>query len=337
MDLSILLWLLGGLLLLAVAMGVFLVLATLWITAKAERLVPARGKFVGVDGNRIHYVEEGEGQPIIFLHGMGAQLHHFRHTLFGRFGPGYRLIALDRPGSGHSVRARGASGRLPEQAEIVRHFIEALGLEKPLIVGHSLGGAIALTLAVEHPQAISGIALLAPLTHLEPRVREKFGSLYIQSPLLRWIMAHTVAMPAGLRYARHTLKFVFAPQITPADYMVDGGGWCGLRPSHFYATSTDVVAIERDLGGLEPRYGEIAMPAGILFGTRDRVLGIHVHGAPMTEKIRGLDFEPVEGLGHMPQFIEPERVTAFIKRIAERAFASPISPRADGNFTEPLG
>jgi len=63
------------------------------------------------------------------------------------------------------------------------------------------------------------------------------------------------------------------------------------------------------------------VPSGILFGARDRVLGIDVHGRPVADRIRGLDFERVEGLGHMPQFIEPERVTAFIKRIGERAFA----------------
>ncbi|MER9444215.1 alpha/beta hydrolase [Mesorhizobium sp. M0340] len=100
------------------------------------------------------------------------------------------------------MRARGASGRLPEQAEIVRRFIEALGLEKPLVVGHSLGGAIALTLAVEHPEAISGVALLAPLTHMEPDAREKFGPLYINSPLRRRIMAHTVANPGGSQICR---------------------------------------------------------------------------------------------------------------------------------------
>jgi pimeloyl-ACP methyl ester carboxylesterase len=322
MLLSILSWLLGSLLLLAVIIAACLMLATWWIAAKAERLVPALGKFIEIDGNRIHYVEEGEGRPIVFLHGLGAQLHHFRHTLFGRFGPGYRLIALDRPGSGHSVRASGATGRLPEQAEIVRRFIEGLGLEKPLVVGHSLGGAIALTLALEHPRTISGIALLAPLTHMEARVREKFGSLYIASPLLRRIMAHTLAVPAGLKYARRTLAFVFGPQATPAGYMVEGGGWLGLRPSHFYATSTDIVAIERDLGLIEQRYGEITLPAGILFGARDRVLGIDIHGRPMADKIGGLDFERVDGLGHMPQFIDPERVTAFIKRMAERAFAA---------------
>ena len=321
MLVSILLWLLGGLLLLAVVVAGCLVLATLWIAAKAERLVPPVGRFIEIDGNRIHYVETGEGRPIVFLHGLGAQLHHFRHTLFGRFGPGYRLIALDRPGSGYSVRASGATGRLPEQADIVRRFIEALGLERPLVVGHSLGGAVTLTLAVEHPQAIAGIALLGPLTHLETRARQRFDLLYVPSRLLRRIMAYTVAIPASLKYAEPTMKFIFAPQAFPTDYMVSGGGWLGLRPAHFHATSTDVVAVEQDLGRIEQRYGEIAMPAGILFGSADRVIDIRTHGEPMRDEIEGLDFERVDGLGHMLQFIEPERVTAFIKRIAERAFA----------------
>lgn len=320
MLVSILLWLLGGMLLMALVIAACLVAATLWIAAKAERLVSASGQFVEIDGNCIHYVETGEGRPIVFVHGLGAQLHQFRHTLFSRFGPGYRLIALDRPGSGYSVRARGATGRLPEQAEIVRRFIETLGLERPLVVGHSLGGAVTLTLAVEHPEAISGIALLAPLTRLEAGVREKAGLLYIRSRLWRRIMAYTAAVPTSLRYARQTLEFIFAPQAVPADYMVNGGGWLGLRPSHFHATSTDFVAVEEDLGRIEQRYGEIAMPAGIFFGSADRVIDMRIHGEPMKDRIGGLDSETVDGLGHMPQFAEPDRVIAFIKRIAERAF-----------------
>ena len=321
MLISVLSWLLGGLLGVVVLVLLGLMLATWRIAAKAERLVPACGKFIEIAGNRIHYVEEGEGRPIVFLHGLGAQLHHFRHTLFGSFGAGYRLIALDRPGSGYSVRARGATGRLPEQAEIVRRFIEELGLERPLIVGHSLGGAIALALAIEHQKAISGLALLAPLTHMDARDEGRSDLLYIRSPLLRRIMAHTLAIPMSLAYAARTLAFLFAPQPVPADYMVAGGGWCGLRPGHFYATSTDVVAIERDLAGIEERYGEIAMPAGILFGGDDRVLDIEVHGWPMAQRIHGLDFERIEGHGHMPQFVEPERVVTFIQRVAARAFA----------------
>lgn len=321
MLLSILLWMLGAVLSLAALAAVGLVLVTRLIAVRAERLVPATGKFVEIDGNRIHYVEAGEGRPIVFLHGLGAQLHQFRHPLFGRMGPGYRLIALDRPGSGYSTRARGATGRLPEQAAQVRRFIETLGLERPLVVGHSLGGAVALTLAVEHPNAISGLALLAPLTHLEPDLPERSGSLYIVSPLRRWLMAHTLAVPTSLRYARRTLEFLFSPQSVPVDYMVEGGGWCGLRPGHFQATSTDLVAIGHDLGRVEQRYGEIAMPTGILFGSADHVLGIDVHGRPMAGRVEALDFEVADGLGHMPQFVEVERVAAFIERIARRAFA----------------
>ncbi|WP_137934614.1 alpha/beta fold hydrolase [Mesorhizobium comanense] len=334
MLLSVVSWLLAILLLVVTLAVACLVLATFWIAAKATRLVPPVGKFIEIDGNRIHYVDEGEGRPIVFVHGLGAQLHHFRHTIFGRFGPGYRLIALDRPGSGYSVRAAGATGRLPEQAQLVRRFIETLGLERPLVVGHSLGGAITLTLAVEHPDAISGIALLAPLTHLEAGMREKTGLLNIPSRPLRWIMAHTVAIPMSLRYARPTMEFIFAPQTLPADYMTAGGGWLGLRPAHFQATSADVVAIERDLGRIEQRYGEIAMPAGILFGTADRVLDFHVHGAPMQGKIGALDFEAVDGIGHMPQFAEPKRIVDFIERIASRAF--PSRPPHD-KFNEPTG
>ncbi|MEW6632459.1 MAG: alpha/beta hydrolase [Pseudomonadota bacterium] len=322
MLIAVLSWVLGGLLVSVGLVALVLVFGTQWIAAKAERLVPARGKFIDVDGNRIHYVEEGEGRPVVFVHGLGAQLHHFRHTLFGRFGTGYRLIALDRPGSGYSVRRSDASGRLPEQAQVVRRFIEELGLERPIIVGHSLGGAVALTLAVLHPEAISGIALLSPLTHLEEEARRKLDLLYVPSRTLRRIMAYTMAIPASLKYAEPTMRFIFAPQAVPKDYMIAGGGWLGLRPAHYYATSTDVVAVERDLGRIEERYGEISMPAGILFGTADRVIGIGVHGEPMLDKVKGIDFERVEGLGHMPQFAEPERVVAFIERIAARAFAS---------------
>lgn len=94
-----------------------------------------------------------------------------------------------------------------------------------------------------------------------------------------------------------------------------------------------IVAIERDLGLIEQRYGEITLPAGILFGARDRVLGIDIHGRPMADKIGGLDFERVDGLGHMPQFIDPERVTAFIKRMAARLCRQQPFRRRLSDFT----
>ncbi|TJW83625.1 MAG: alpha/beta hydrolase, partial [Mesorhizobium sp.] len=71
MLISVLSWLVGGLLVAAIVAVLGFMLATWRIAARAERLVPACGKFIEIDGNRIHYVEEGEGRPIVFLHGLG--------------------------------------------------------------------------------------------------------------------------------------------------------------------------------------------------------------------------------------------------------------------------
>jgi pimeloyl-ACP methyl ester carboxylesterase len=297
----------------------YFVYATRRIAAEAERLVPPAGKFVDIDGNRIHYVEQGEGRPILFIHGLGAQLLQFRHPLFSRL-DGYRLVALDRPGSGYSLRRNGASARLTEQARVVRRFIEEMGLEKPLLVGHSLGGLVALTVALDYPKEISGMVLLAPLTRYQDTLPPEFKALYIRSPLKRWLWANTIAIPAARKHAPQTLAFVFGPQEPNEDYLIKGGGWAGLRPSHFYGAVSDFTAIEHDLPALEKRYGEIDMPAGILFGTKDRVLDYQRHGLGLKGMISGIEIEILEGIGHMPHYAASDHVVAFIRRIAERAF-----------------
>lgn len=297
-----------------------------WMTRRvardAERYVPPCGDFVTVDGCDIHYIERGEGRPILMIHGLGGTLHHMRRPLMEEFGDGYRLIALDRPGSGYSTRPYSFDGRLSEQARLIAGFIDALGLERPLLVGHSLGGAVALATALDYPGKVAGLALIAPLTAREDQVAPQLRPLAIRSPLLRRIVAHTLAIPTSIRASPQTLDFVFGPQKPPRDFAVPGGAMAGMRPSHFYAASTDLVALRHDLREIEARYGEIGIPSGILFGSSDRVLGYRRHGLAMEEKIAGLDLEIAEGIGHMPQYSDTQRVVAFIRRIAERAFAA---------------
>ena len=296
--------------------------ATRRISRDAEHAVPPRGRFVTVEGCDIHYIEQGEGRPILMIHGLGGTLHHMRRPLMEEFGDGYRLIALDRPGSGYSTRPRGFDGRLSEQARLVAGFIDALGLEKPLLVGHSLGGAVALTTAQLYPDKVAGLALLAPLTHNESELAPEFRRLAIVSPLLRRIVSETLAVPASVRMAPQTLAFIFGPQTPPPDYAIAGGGVAGLRPSHFRATSADLVALRDEMAAVERRHGEIDMPVGIIFGSADRVLDHKRHGIAMEGRIGGIDVEIMEGVGHMLQYADTERVVAFIRRIAARAFGA---------------
>lgn len=307
----------------AIAVVVYYAALTRRIAADAERRIPMVGRTVSIDGNRIHYVDEGEGPPIVFIHGLGGQLHHFRHPLFPAMGEGSRLIAIDRPGSGYSTRPGGGE-RIPEQAATIAKFIDVLGLERPVVVGHSLGGAIALRLALDFPGKVSALALISPLTRYIPQPPEQFGGLYIASPLKRRFIAHTFAVPASLKHAQATLDFIFGPQAVTPNYAYGGGGYLGLRPSHFYAASSDLVAVEKDLGAQDKRYGELRMPVGIIYGDQDRVLDFRRQGQEMADKVEGLDLEILEGVGHMPQFVEPDRVAAFIRRVGDRAMESRV-------------
>lgn len=309
----------------ALGVAVLLVAAYLaWTTRRlarnAEKAVPASGAFVRVGGNDIHYVERGEGRPILMIHGLGGSLHHLRRPLMEAFGDGYRLIALDRAGSGYSTRDPSWQGSLKEQAQGIADFIDALGLERPMLVGHSLGGAVALATALDHPDKIAGLALISPLTRFEPTLPPAFKALAIRSPFRRKLVANTIAVPMSVKNAPVVLDAVFGPQQPPADYAVEGGALVGLRPQHFYATSTDLLGSRIDLAQYEARYGEISVPVGILFGTADRILNYERQGVSMTERIPAIELELVDGVGHMPQYAETERVVAFVRRIAQRAF-----------------
>jgi pimeloyl-ACP methyl ester carboxylesterase len=301
------------------AIALYFVSATRRIARMARRLVPPPGKFVEIDGNRIHYVDRGEGPPILFLHGLGGTQFQFL-PLFPRLEKDFRLVAVDRPGSGYSTR-RGLTPASPkEQAEFVARFIDAVGLDRPLLVGHSLGGAVALATALDFSEKISGLALISPLTQREDEVAPEFALLDISSPLKRRLIAHTVAVPNAIKFGPQTLAYVFGPQEPPADYAVAGGAMSALTPEHFFASSTDLVTVEEVMGEQQERYGELDLPVGIIFGTADRVIDWEWHGKGVVGKIRDVDFEWLEGIGHMPQYAATDRVEAFIRRVAERAF-----------------
>ena len=219
------------------------------------------------------------------------------------------------------MRAPGASARLGVQADVVASFIRALGLERPLLVGHSLGGALSLAVALEHPEAVSGLALVSPLTQPQDTPPKAFAGLYIPSPLVRRLVAWTLATPLAIRKRDEVLGAVFGPEAAPDDFATRGGGMLSLRPRTFYSTSTDLVAANEDLPGLQARYGGLDMPAGIIFGDGDRILDAQVHGAPMAAQVPGLTYESIEGAGHMIPLTRPDRVAAFIEGVAARAFA----------------
>src|SRR5579863_9206755 len=118
-----------------------------------ERAHPPRGRFVDVGGLRQHVVELGAdgGMPIVLLHGAGCNLEDMRLSLGDRLAARHRIILIDRAGLGWSER-RGRNGSSPAyQAAVLRELLDRLGVARAVIVGHSWGGALALTFALDHP------------------------------------------------------------------------------------------------------------------------------------------------------------------------------------------
>lgn len=292
---------------------------------KAEAAVPPLGHFLDVAGMRIHVREFGKPDrpAILLIHGLGGQMRNFPDSLTRPLADDYRVIVIDRPGSGYSARKLAASAGLAAQAASVAAIIEALGLDAPLVVGHSLGGAIALALALDHPAKVGGLALIAPLTLPQDHVPDVFRPLVVRSRLVRLLLAWTLATPGAMRNGGRAMATVFGPDPVPPNYATSGGGLLGVRPSSYYNASSDLVAAGGELPVYAARYGELACPIGILFGTADQILDHHRHGGEMAALIPGLDLEWVEGGGHMTPIAAPERTIAFIRRMANAMDATP--------------
>jgi pimeloyl-ACP methyl ester carboxylesterase len=292
-----------------------LVIFTAVTARRVEKALPPRGQFIDVAGARIHYLDKGSGPPIVILHGLGGQMGNFTYALLERLTGEFRVILMDRPGSGYSTRAPGATGRLTEQASIVAEFIRKLGLKRPLLVGHSLGGAIALGVALDHPEVVKGLALIAPLTHVPEHVPAPFRAMDIKSDFLRWLVAWTVATPIGIRRGKAILGAIFSPDPAPADFPFRGGGLLGLRPRSFFNTSSDMRAVNLDLGPMAERYSSLRVPVRILYGTCDQVLNHQSHGEAMKAKSSMVSLELVPG-GHMLPITAPDLTARFIKAAA---------------------
>jgi pimeloyl-ACP methyl ester carboxylesterase len=252
------------------------------------------------------------------IHGLGGTLWNYTYALVDKLSGEFRVIAVDRPGSGYSTRSDDAPAGLGAQAHTLAKFVRALGLKQPLLVGHSLGGALSLAIALDHPDCAGGLALIAPLTQAQDDVPEPFQGLVINSPMVRKIIAWTLAIPLSIRNAPKQLQFVFGPDAVPADFPTRGAGLLGLRPSSFYNTSSDLVAANEDLPGMMKRYGGLTIPLGMLYAKGDVILDYRRQGEAMKQQYPALDLTLLDGHGHMLPLTAPDATADLIRRVAAR-------------------
>lgn len=279
----------------------------------AEAAAPPLGRFLTIDHRgaplKLHYVENGPGDgseaarpTLVMIHGLGGNLRHFTATILDDLARDHRAIAVDRPGMGYSEAPAAGHADLDEQAEILWAALDALGVEKPLLIGHSLGGALALAMALRREPA--GLLLLAPATF--PFTPAPELGKTVDSAWLRKAIAYTIG-PGVARAARpQIMKIVFGPQEEPPEFAVAGGGMLTLRPPQIETTMADGSKILPALAAQSPRYGEIAAPITVLFGDADRMLKPEDHLPPLQEAAPQTQPRLLHGIGHMIPFSATE-------------------------------
>ncbi|MCA1844098.1 MAG: alpha/beta fold hydrolase [Actinobacteria bacterium] len=124
----------------------------------AEQQFPFTSRFVDVDGQTVHYVDEGSGATLLFVHAGPAWSFIFR-DLIARLRHDFRCVACDFPGSGLSPARPGEQPTMAASARLLERFTETLELDRVTLVVHDVGGPVALATAARHPERVAGLAV----------------------------------------------------------------------------------------------------------------------------------------------------------------------------------
>lgn len=286
--------------------------------ARAEAAFPPEGHLLQVNGHQVHAVVTGEGPDLVLIHGSSGSTRDMTFQLAPALADRYRVFVFDRPGLGYSDPVSETGATLSEQAALLSAAARQLGAEQPIVVGHSYGGAVALTWAVNHPDQISGLVALSAASHPWDTGLSTYYKV-LSHPILGRILIPLITAFVGEARVEKELEAVFAPDPVPDGYMAHFGPEMTLRRSSMRANALQRRNLLDEIEALAPRYPEIAVPTEILHGNLDTAVGLRIHSIPLSEAIPGSQLDILDDHGHMIQHAAPQAVIDAIDRTARRA------------------
>ncbi len=284
---------------------------------RAEARTPPVGLFVEVDGVRLHYVDRGEGPAVVLLHGNGVMLQDYTVSgVLDHAAEKHRVIAFDRPGFGYSDRPRSRLWTPAAQADLIAQAMKQIGVERAVIVGHSWGTMVALAMALDHPELVSGLVLLSGYYYGTARPDVVPASMPA-IPVIGDLMAHTVSPLSGLLIGPVAVKASFSPAPV-SDKFASFPIAMTLRPSQVHATAADTAMMVPGAVALSRRYAELTLPIIVMAGEGDLIAHVDKHAERLVEEIDGAELRMIPGQGHLFHYAVPEQVAAAVGDVARR-------------------
>ena len=268
------------------------------LARKAQRDNPPKGRFIAVNGVRLHYVERGNGRPLVLFHGNGSMIQDFESSgLIDLAAENYRVIVFDRPGFGHSLRPRNAVWTPEAQADLFKDALGRLGVQRAIVLGHSWGASVAVALAIRHPSLVEALVLASG--YYFPTARsDAAASLAPAMPGLGDVMSYTISPIFGRLMWPVMLRKLFGPRAVPEKF-ADFPKAMAVRPAQMRASAAEAALMVPAAFVAAKTYGELEMPTIIIGGEDDRLIDTEEQSARLHGEIKQSKLRRIAGVGHM--------------------------------------
>jgi len=267
-------------------------------TAAAERAHQVDGRFVHVGRTKVHYLERGEGRPLVMLHGLGAMIDDLVLSgLVSRAAAQYRVLAVDRPGYGASSRPRDRLWTLMAQADLLHEVLQRLGVRQPMLLGHSFGATVALAYALRYP--VERLVLVSGYYY--PSVRLDAPLLVPPAiPVVGDLLRYTVSPLAGRVLWPAWVRLLFAPRPVPRRFR-SFPTWLALRPLQLRAVGEDAALLLPSVKAMAREYRKLAVPTTVVAGAQDRYVSPK-QARRLHAEVAASELVLVPGAGHMAHY-----------------------------------
>lgn len=273
------------------------------VNKTSENSLDQYGAYIYLDNQRIYYETTGpiNGLAIVFMHGFGGWSGNWRPMLQKYGAAGFRVIAFDRPGFGLSAQTRSTPMSNTEQVNASLKVFDAMGIDRAVIIAHSLGAQVGLQLAAEHPERVSGLLIVDGSIRERSAWTDSFGALLKIPFLRRWAEVGLSAYLTPGRFdkvlntAISSSGQLSAEAISRYNVTVRAPDW-----------QVGVVSLLRDRHSsvLSDPLTKLAMPVGCIWGAEDP--WVNVKGGQELCKKLSAEFTPIEKSGHLPMEEQPE-------------------------------
>ena len=302
------------LIVIVVAAVLLLALATQVGVLLVQRDHPAQGNMVEVAGATLHIVELGPrdaaGPPIVLLHGASSNLEAMRLPLGVGFAKNHRVILIDRPGHGWSTRGSLADSTPAIQGRMIDAALAKLGIPRAVFVVHSWAGALGARMALDYPERVAGLVMLAPVAYPWPGGVGQYNEV-VTTPVIGPLLAYTITLPLGMLVVEPGARGAFLPQAMPDGFVKDAAAKLVLRPYEFLANAWDLVTLKAAVAEQSPRYPTIKSPMTIISGDEsDKTVSTSIHSRPLAVAVPNARLIVLPGVGHMVPIVAADLVMA---------------------------